>query len=132
MPIYITFAYKLALAREQLQAMLAGLPKWLGTDVFEIKAKAEGNPTKDQMRLMLRSLPADRFRLKIHFESREMPVYALVLASRASSGQKCIPTSRDPLATARPLPTIFRVIATYWACCRGSMVRAWEAHVISL
>ena len=85
---YITFAYKLALTGEQRQAMLAGLPKWAGTDVFEIEARAEGNPTKDQMRLMIQSLLADRFQLKIHFESREMPVYTLALAKAGKLGPK--------------------------------------------
>lgn len=85
---YITFAYKLALTAEQRQAMLAGLPKWVGMDVFEIEARAEGNPTKDQMRLMIQSLLADRFQLEIHFESREMPVYALALAKPGKLGPK--------------------------------------------
>ena len=59
--------------------MLAHLPKWVATDYFEIHAKAEGNPTKDQMRLMMQSLLADRFKLAVHFETQQVPVFALVL-----------------------------------------------------
>jgi bla regulator protein blaR1 len=94
LPLYIIFAYKLALPQEQIRAMLAGLPKWVGTDRFEVEAKAEGNPTKDQMRLMMQSLLADRFQLKMHFESREMPVYALVLAQPGKLGPKLQPHDR--------------------------------------
>ena len=35
-------------------------------DPFDIEARAAGNPTKDQMRLMMQSLLADRFRLRVH------------------------------------------------------------------
>jgi bla regulator protein blaR1 len=94
LPVYIVFAYKLALTQEQIQAMLAGLPKWVGTDRFEVEANADGKPTKDQMRLMMQSLLADRFQLKIHFESREMPVYALVLAQPGKLGPKLQPHDR--------------------------------------
>src|SRR5580658_10946075 len=36
---YIEFAYKLALKPQQREALLAGLPKWAGSDVFEIEAR---------------------------------------------------------------------------------------------
>lgn len=57
---YIKFAYKLWLTRDQRQAMLAHLPKWVAADRFEIQARAEGDPTNDQLRLMMQSLLADR------------------------------------------------------------------------
>jgi uncharacterized protein (TIGR03435 family) len=49
--------------------------------MYDIVAKAEGDgePTKDEFRQMLQSLLADRFKLKVHREQREMPVYALVV-----------------------------------------------------
>ena len=50
---YIEFAYKLTLQPELRQAMVARLPKWVDTDLIDIEAKAAGNPTKDQMRLMI-------------------------------------------------------------------------------
>jgi hypothetical protein len=59
--VYIEFAYKLLLSREQGDAMLARLPKWVQTDNFEIHAQGAADSTKDQMRLMMRSLLADRF-----------------------------------------------------------------------
>jgi uncharacterized protein (TIGR03435 family) len=48
---------------------------------YEIAAKAEGDgvPTKDEFRQMLQSLLADRFQLTVHRETREMPVYALLV-----------------------------------------------------
>ncbi len=61
---------------------LVGGPVWRDTDPFEIVAKAPGNaaPTPEQRRQMLQSLLEDRFKLKVHRELRDAPVYAMVLA----------------------------------------------------
>jgi uncharacterized protein (TIGR03435 family) len=74
---YIVFAYKLSSSQEEY--LLSHLPKWATTERFDIQAKAQGNPTKDQMRLMVQSLLADRFRLSAHYETRQIPVFGLVL-----------------------------------------------------
>jgi bla regulator protein blaR1 len=79
---YISFAYKL----NQLNPMLSHLPIWTSTEHFEIRARATGNPTKDQVRLMIQSLLADRFKLAIHFETRELPVLALELIKPGKLG----------------------------------------------
>jgi len=96
LPVYISFAYKLSLTPDQRHAMLARLPKWVDTDFFEIDAKAAGNPTKDQMRLMMQSLLAERFHLAVHYETPEMPVYALTLIKPGTWGPKLIRHADGP------------------------------------
>jgi uncharacterized protein (TIGR03435 family) len=63
---------------------VVGGPAWIGTERFDIAAKAEGNPPgsvfRDQARLMLRHALADRFKLVLRSERREIPSYALVVA----------------------------------------------------
>jgi uncharacterized protein (TIGR03435 family) len=59
---------------------LVGAPNWMTSDRFDIVAKAPDGFTPDQLRPMVRSLLADRFKLKAHVETREMPTYDLVLA----------------------------------------------------
>ncbi|MGA3130895.1 MAG: TIGR03435 family protein [Terracidiphilus sp.] len=71
--IFIEFAYKIMPTREQEDAMLAHLPRWVSTDHFVIQAQAAGAPTKDQVRLMMQSLLADRFKLSVHFETKVVP-----------------------------------------------------------
>jgi bla regulator protein blaR1 len=71
---YIEFAYKLGLTPEQRKSMYAHLPRWVETDNYDIDARAAGNPTKDQMRLMMQSLLADRFKLAVHFDTDRVPV----------------------------------------------------------
>ena len=56
---------------------LAGGPDWVGSARFDFLAKAEGNPTTSEMRVMLRSLLVDHFKLAFHNETRELPVYSL-------------------------------------------------------
>jgi uncharacterized protein (TIGR03435 family) len=60
---------------------LSGGPPWRDTDPFEIIAKAPGSasPTPVQVREMLRSLLEERFKLKVHRETKEGPIYALVV-----------------------------------------------------
>jgi len=60
--------------------IVGGTP-WWNQNKFDITAKAEdGSANLDQMRTMLQGLLADRFKLKAHVETREVPIYELVLA----------------------------------------------------
>jgi uncharacterized protein (TIGR03435 family) len=53
-------------------------PDWIGTERYNIVAKASGPAPEAALLLMLQTLLADRFKLVFHRESKEMPVYALV------------------------------------------------------
>src|SRR5262249_49854323 len=53
-------------------------------------------PTKDQMRLMLQSLLADRFKLAAHVEHQEVRTLALVLGKPGKTGAKLYPHSNGP------------------------------------
>ena len=55
-------------------------PPFLMENCFDLIAKGAGREDDAQLRLMLRTLLADRFGLKAHLEQREMQVYALTLA----------------------------------------------------
>lgn len=62
-------------------AQLTGGPPNLLAEKYDITAKAAGTATiGKELPQLLRSLLADRFKLKAHTESRELPVYDLVLA----------------------------------------------------
>src|SRR5688572_9248559 len=59
---------------------LVGAPAWLASDRFDIVAKEpEGTFTDEQRRLMMQALLMERFKLKAHLETRELPIYNLVL-----------------------------------------------------
>ena len=79
--------------------MMAGQPKWV-SDRYTIEARAEGDPTKDQFRLMMQSLLAERFQLKVHFETRNVPLLALTLIKPGKMGPKLRPHSEGPACDA--------------------------------
>jgi uncharacterized protein (TIGR03435 family) len=58
---------------------LSGGPAWLETDRFDISAVIPAGTQRDQVPLMLQALLADRFKLALHREMREMSVYALIV-----------------------------------------------------
>ncbi len=69
---YIAFAYKVQ--GIQFKNLASQLPDWVNTENFDIDARARPDVTKDQMRLLMQSLLAERFKLKIHTETRQVPV----------------------------------------------------------
>ncbi len=62
---------------------IEGGPAWMDSATFDITAKPETAANKDQGRLMLRALLADRFQLKFHMETRELPILQLVVAKNS-------------------------------------------------
>lgn len=94
---YIDFAWKLVLTPNERREISAHLPGWVGTDRFEITARAPiSNPTKDQMRLMVQSLLAERFGLVLHFETRIIPVLSLEVVKAGKLGPQLRPHSEGP------------------------------------
>jgi bla regulator protein blaR1 len=57
---------------------LVGGPSWLTSARYEVDAKADATVNRDQIFLMLQSLLEDRFQLKTHRETKELPVFMLV------------------------------------------------------
>ena len=98
--IYIEFAYKLWLTPDQRRSFIAQLPKWAAsdTDSYTIHARAAAsNPTKDQMRLMMQALLADRFRLAVHFENNRFRCSPPLSSNLVSSAPNSIPMLTPPL-----------------------------------
>jgi uncharacterized protein (TIGR03435 family) len=84
---FVYFAYKVL--GNDGDAVKNQLPGWAMTDRYDIEARTDGDPpkdSKDQMRLMMRSLLADRFKLKTHYETRQVPVYAASLLKAGKTG----------------------------------------------
>ena len=72
---------------------IVGASGWVQSSHWDIaaKAQAEGTITKAQLRQMLQTLLADRFQLKIHRETKEVPVFALVVGKNGPKFQASSP-----------------------------------------
>jgi uncharacterized protein (TIGR03435 family) len=75
--VLIMMAYGLA------DWQLSGGPRWMNSEYFDIEAKPEHPVSREQIFQMLRNLLSDRFQLKLHKETREVPVYILTAAGKA-------------------------------------------------
>jgi uncharacterized protein (TIGR03435 family) len=63
---------------------ITGGPDWLDTDRYDLQAKADHAYSIDDLHMMFQNLLADRFNLKFHKETREGPVYALMVDKSGS------------------------------------------------
>jgi uncharacterized protein (TIGR03435 family) len=61
---------------------ISGGPVWLDSARYDVSAKSENTPNPGEIPLMLQALLADRFQLKIHRETKELPIYALLVAKK--------------------------------------------------
>jgi uncharacterized protein (TIGR03435 family) len=59
---------------------IAGGPAWINSEGYDIEAKPASATERDQMWLMVQSLLAERFKLALHRETRELPAYSLTAA----------------------------------------------------
>jgi uncharacterized protein (TIGR03435 family) len=77
-------------------------PAWLDSERFDIVAKIPKGATKEQFQQMLQNLLAERFKLKLHRETKELPVYALVIAKTGLKMKES--PKEDPAASAAAAP----------------------------
>jgi len=67
---------------------ISGGPNWIDGSLFKIDAKASSAVSEDKLRLMLQTLLAERFKLTIHTETRQLTLYSLVPAKNGSKLQQ--------------------------------------------
>jgi uncharacterized protein (TIGR03435 family) len=93
----LTFAYSLT-----TDAQIAG-PDWINQKMvrFEVIGKAPPETPDDQLRLMLRTLLKERFRITLHTEQREMTHYELVVGKNGPKLKESTVGPRDATGTAR-------------------------------
>jgi uncharacterized protein (TIGR03435 family) len=103
----ITYAYNMR------DFQVSGGPSWIASDRFDIVAKIEDPlaqqiqkllpaQRQDQIRLLVRSLVADRFKLSVTHETKELPVYALVVAKGGSKLKEVPPPDAQGSAGSPP------------------------------
>ena len=93
--VLISLAYGLVEYAGHPNRLIIGAPPWIDTKLYDIEAKAEGDPPREQMKLMLQSLLADRFKLVAHRETRQLPVYALVVKKPGTIGPQMVLHAAD-------------------------------------
>lgn len=80
-------------------------PDWMRSERYNISAIVPANATNEQFRTMLQNLLAERFALKVHWETREMPIYELMIAKggpKLGEAKPDDPTDADEAAPKSP------------------------------
>lgn len=86
----------LAFAYVPEQSEILGLPDWADSARYDVNAKAADAASAEDMRVMVRSLLAERFHLRLHYEMRDRDVYRLVrLIDDGTLGPKLHPVDVD-------------------------------------
>ena len=93
----ISFAYNLGALPQLLD-----LPDWGdaapgGRNNYDFEATMPANTTNEEARQMMQSLLADRFKLAVHWEEKDMPVFAIVVAKGGFKGKPYDPKTDPPL-----------------------------------
>jgi uncharacterized protein (TIGR03435 family) len=105
----ITVRFLMEQAYGLKDSQMSGAPGWIESEHFDIEAKPDdafldqklSRDERDrQISLMMQSLLADRFKLVLHHETKELPVYALVVAKSGSKLKEAPPAPPDADAAA--------------------------------
>ena len=94
----INAAYRLTSLGGSLDQLLTGGPGWIGTDQFDIEAKAEDpeHTSQDQLRIMLQNLLTERFKLKFHREQKETQGFDLLVAKGGLKMKEADGSEKNP------------------------------------
>lgn len=81
---YITFAYNLT--GYQSAALQRQVPNWVKLTKYDIEARAQGDPGKEDMRTMMRALLAERFKLKMHTDTQHVTILNALAIKAGKTG----------------------------------------------
>jgi uncharacterized protein (TIGR03435 family) len=91
-----TLHFLIRVAYDLFDYQVVGGPEWMDSKRWAVSARAPVPMNRVQMRPLLRNLLEDRFALKAHLETRELPTYELVMArSDRRLGPKITPAAVD-------------------------------------
>jgi uncharacterized protein (TIGR03435 family) len=108
----ITVKFLLEQAYGMKDSQISGAPSWVDSEHYDIEAKPEDAFVQEklsrderfrQTSLMMRSLLADRFKLIVRHETKEQPIYAMVVAKNGLKLHEAAPAP-EPDPSTRPSP----------------------------
>jgi uncharacterized protein (TIGR03435 family) len=107
---------------------LVGLENTMASDRFDIQAKMPDGATKEQVPEMLQGLLADRFKVKVHRDSKEQSVYALVVGKGGPKLKESPPDA--PVAADAPKTPSNQVSVTQDS--KGAIVRTGQGGAMRM
>jgi uncharacterized protein (TIGR03435 family) len=122
----VQFAYRVN------DSQILGSPAWINSEHYEIEAKRDDSSADGQrklsededaqrLRLMIQSLLADRFKLTLRRETKELPIYVLVVAKNGSKLHASAPAEEENIPLGPPTPDGPQVNHTFRMSGRGEL-----------
>ena len=118
-PMKILIALAYGVRPEAVQ----GGPAWIESERYDVVAKASQSAKPEEIRRMVQSLLAERFKLAAHTDRKPMPAYALLTAK---SGPKMQAAEDAPLTEQRCVPGDGAVGQKHFVC-RHMTMAVWAA-----
>ncbi len=84
------------------RSQVSGGPNWLDSERFDIVARVPDGAPKKQVKVMLQNLLAERFKLTLHRETKELPLYALVVGAKGPKLKDSTVTDTLPASDSQP------------------------------
>ncbi len=86
-----------------LEGYQLACPNWLADARYDIVAKVPASATRAEFQAMLQNLLSDRFQMTVHRETKELPIYAMVVAK---NGPKLKVSGAEPEAATGDAPEV--------------------------
>jgi bla regulator protein BlaR1 len=110
-----TLKFLIQFAYHVKESQILGAAGWIDSNHYNIEAKQDDSSTDvqrklsrddqgEQLRLMLQSMLADRFKLTLHHETKDLPIYALVVAKNGPKLQESPAAPEDSAPPGSPTP----------------------------
>jgi uncharacterized protein (TIGR03435 family) len=90
-PVWMTIAYAYRMQRNEAVAAVRKQPDWVRNRIYTETFRVEGEPTREQVREMMRTMLTERFGLQIHEFTREGTVNKLVMSKPGVLGPNVKP-----------------------------------------
>jgi uncharacterized protein (TIGR03435 family) len=96
----VTNAYNL----KRYQIGTSSFPAWMDNARFDVTAKIPAGATREEVRLMEQNLLAERFKLAVHFEKKEMQVFELTIGKNGPKLKESEAPPEQPVEAAPAMP----------------------------
>ena len=100
---FVSLADLIRIAYDVKPHQISG-PDWMAAARFDITAKLPDGATKDQVNVCLRALLAERFKLTVHHEAKDRPIYALIAGKGGSKLKESEPEAPETDAAKKDAP----------------------------
>jgi uncharacterized protein (TIGR03435 family) len=98
---FISLANMVCMAYKVKPHQISG-PDWMSSQLFEIRAKLPEGSNREQIPEMMQTLLAERFKLVFHRETKEQPVYALIVGKNGTTLKESVEEAEAPASASDP------------------------------